>query len=181
MHNVSYRGIVIEGRVHNDDPDAAKMWMPAGSYWTQPAGESHITAADGASNLAYIEIEDGPYLVRPADEAFDNGERPINVHASNLVWTTAGDGAEVSLLWQSSEDGMRGQLVKLPAGYSGGIDVAGDVLHGVVVEGSVRLGGSVLGAGGYFGSTGEGRPRVGVQAVEASVVYLRTGGEVVVR
>jgi hypothetical protein len=86
IHNVSYRGIVIELRVHKDDPDAAKMWMPAGSYWTQPAGggvESHITAADGASNLAYIEIEDGPYLVRPADEAFDNGERPINVHASN--------------------------------------------------------------------------------------------------
>jgi hypothetical protein len=77
--------------------------------------------------------------------------------------------------------------VKLPAGYSGGIDVAGDVLHGVVVEGSVRLGGSVLGAGGYFGSADDAEQRVGVgvgvgvEADEASVLYLRTVGEVVIR
>ncbi|MEM9420868.1 MAG: DUF4437 domain-containing protein, partial [Planctomycetota bacterium] len=38
IHNVTYRGVVIEGLVHNDDPDAANMWMPPGSYWTQPAG-----------------------------------------------------------------------------------------------------------------------------------------------
>ena len=48
---------------------AKEMWMPAGSFWTQPRGESHITAASGDSNVAYIEIEDGPYLVRPVDDA----------------------------------------------------------------------------------------------------------------
>lgn len=42
IHNVSYRAIVIKGLVHNDDPAAARMWMPAQSYWTQPAGEAHI-------------------------------------------------------------------------------------------------------------------------------------------
>ena len=47
IHNVSYRGVVISGKVHNDDPDAKEMWMPAGSYWTQPAGEVHITSAKG--------------------------------------------------------------------------------------------------------------------------------------
>ncbi|MCG8600560.1 MAG: DUF4437 domain-containing protein, partial [Verrucomicrobiales bacterium] len=38
IHNVTYRGVVISGQIHNDDPDAAEMWMPAGSFWTQPAG-----------------------------------------------------------------------------------------------------------------------------------------------
>ncbi|MEM6756041.1 MAG: DUF4437 domain-containing protein, partial [Planctomycetota bacterium] len=27
IHNVTYRGVVISGLVHNDDPDAATMWM----------------------------------------------------------------------------------------------------------------------------------------------------------
>lgn len=39
IHNITYRGIVIEGQMHNDDPSAAKMWMPTGSFWTQPAGK----------------------------------------------------------------------------------------------------------------------------------------------
>ena len=57
-----------------------------GSFWTQPKGEVHITAAKGTTNVAYIEIEEGPYLVLPTEEAFDSGERPINVDASNIVW-----------------------------------------------------------------------------------------------
>ena len=74
IHNVSYRGIVLEGLVHNDDPKAEAMWMPRGSFWTQPAGESHITSAKGNTNIAFIEIDSGPYLVKPKKEAFDNGE-----------------------------------------------------------------------------------------------------------
>lgn len=37
IHNVSYRGVVIDGLVHNDDPNADDMWMPAGSFWTPPS------------------------------------------------------------------------------------------------------------------------------------------------
>ena len=76
IHNITYRGIVIEGLMHNDDPNAAKMWMPAGSFWTQPAGEDHTTAANTETNLIYLEIDSGPYLVKPSKEKFDNGERP---------------------------------------------------------------------------------------------------------
>ena len=36
IHNVTYRAVVISGSIHNDDPDAAEMWMPVGSFWTQP-------------------------------------------------------------------------------------------------------------------------------------------------
>lgn len=28
IHNLTYKGIVISGEVHNDDPTAAKMWLP---------------------------------------------------------------------------------------------------------------------------------------------------------
>ena len=73
IHNVTYRGMVISGLVHNDDPQAEKMWLPTGSFWTQPAGEVHITAASGSKNLAYIEIDGGPYLVLPSEDASDQG------------------------------------------------------------------------------------------------------------
>lgn len=47
IHNITYRGVVISGELHNDDPKAENMWLPAGSFWRQPAGEAHITAANG--------------------------------------------------------------------------------------------------------------------------------------
>lgn len=134
IHNITYRGVVIFGALHNDDPDAEPMWMPTGSYWTQPAGEAHITAARGAG-MAFLEIQEGPYLVQPPEEAFDRGERPINVDASNIVWldaattnwiesatsaATVNSGPELTFLWgQPQGDQFNGSLVKLPAGFSG--------------------------------------------------------------
>ena len=50
--------------------------MPTGSFWTQPAGEDHTTAANADTNLIYLEIDSGPYLVKPSSYKFDNGERP---------------------------------------------------------------------------------------------------------
>jgi quercetin dioxygenase-like cupin family protein len=91
IHNVTYRGVVIKGLLHNDDENAEKQWLPAGSFWIQPAGEAHITSANAKDNLAYIEIQEGPYLVKPTDEAFDNGERPVNVDKNNLVWLNVND------------------------------------------------------------------------------------------
>lgn len=90
VHNVSYRALVLRGHVHNDDPGAAPMWMPPGSYWTQPAGEAHITAAEGEEVVAFVEIDRGPYLVRSVAQAFDNGERPLNVHRDNILWQQDG-------------------------------------------------------------------------------------------
>lgn len=128
IHNVSYRGIVIEGLVHNDDPTAAKMWLPTGSFWTQPAGENHITAANGASNLIYLEIDSGPYLVHSKDEAVDNGERPINMDKRNLVWLNSHDlrqlihpDVNVVYLWKKN-DKSNGSLLRLPAGFKGSIN-----------------------------------------------------------
>ena len=97
IHNVTYRGVVIQGLVHNDDPDAGEMWMPPGSFWTQPAGEVHITAAKGGDAMAYIEIDQGPYLVLPKEKAFDKGERPVNVVPSNVVWLSGSESNWVDL------------------------------------------------------------------------------------
>ncbi len=32
IHNITYRGLVLDGRVHNDDPGAASMWLGPMSF-----------------------------------------------------------------------------------------------------------------------------------------------------
>ncbi|NEQ98397.1 MAG: DUF4437 domain-containing protein [Cyanothece sp. SIO2G6] len=197
IHNVTYRGVVIRGLVHNDDPGAANMWLPAGSFWTQPAGDVHITAADANSNLAYIEIEDGPYLVLPTEEAFDNGERPVNVDESNLVWLDASNitwidqtgvspsanGPKIAFLWGTPQAGeLNGTFVKLPTGFTGTLHSYGSTLRAVVIQGqpshSLTSGtnAKTLEPGSYFGSTGETRHQVSCETGEACIIYVRAEG-----
>jgi hypothetical protein len=198
IHNISYRGIVITGVIHNDDPDAAKMWMPAGSFWTQPKGEVHITAAKGAGSLAYIEIEKGPYLVLPQEEAFDSGERPVNVDKSNIVWLDASDitwvdqhgiadaanGPKVAYLWGDTQDGqLNGTLLKLPAGFAGTINSHGTEFRAVVVKGLPQYKMSkedikTLEPGSYFSSKGSSAVhQVSSKAKEETIIYVRTNGK----
>lgn len=141
IHNVSYRGIVIKGLVHNDDSSAQEMWMPKGSYWTQPKGQQHITAAKGEENIAYIEIENSPYLVKPASEAFESNEKPINVDVTNLVWLSEQNisyikgSAKVSYLWgDATKDSLYGAFLKLPQGFKGTIYSEGSIFRGVVID-----------------------------------------------
>lgn len=187
IHNVTYRGVVIRGLVHNDDPKAENMWLPAGSFWTQPAGESHITAARGEQNIAYIEIDSGPYLVQPADQAFDNGERPINVDQSNLVWLDASDvtwieqvdGVQLAFLWGHTKvDELGGHFVKLPNGFSGFIKSQNSELRAVVVQGQLSLHDLTLEAGSYFGSSQALEHRISVEG--GAVLYVRSRGKFVV-
>jgi len=187
IHNISYRAVVISGGIHNDDPDAAKMWMPAGSFWTQPKGEAHITAAKGSANVALVEIDKGPYLVLPTEEAFDSGERPINVDASNLVWVdqpgmpASARGVKVAFLWGKREDGQsNGTFVKLPTGFAGKIHSHGSTFRAVVIKGQPQyLGAGVktLEPGSYFGSKGETMHQISSIAGEESILYVRTDGK----
>lgn len=146
IHNVSYRGVVIHGRVHNADPRDAELWMPAGSFWTQPKGDVHITAARGHGTLAYIEIDEGPYLVRPVDQAFDSGEPSINTPATDIAWVDApgfaGDAAvpRVAQLWGASSPGAwGGALVRLPRGSRTTLHAQHGALRAVVIAGHVEL------------------------------------------
>lgn len=133
IHNVSYRAIVIDGLIHNDDPKAANMWMPVSSYWTQPAGEAHITSAKGKSNIALVEIDKGPYLVKPKKERFDNGERPYNIHASNIIWNDK-DNYSLVPLWKNSDGKVTGTMLK----FSDKIKIRSESARLVVISGSVK-------------------------------------------
>lgn len=193
IHNITYRGVVIRGMVHNDDPKAEPMWMPTGSYWTQPAGEVHITAAKGASNLGYIEIQQGPYLVLPSEQAEDTGERPVNIHESNLVWLDATTltriesdeeaGPKIAYLWGDPQDEKpSAAFVQLPAGFDGALQGNGASLRVVVVEGRPRYKpagqteGVALEPGSYVGSASGSSHRIHLTARQPSVLYVRSEG-----
>lgn len=116
VHNVSYRAIVIAGQIHNAPPTAAKNWMPPGSHWTQPAGQPHITAAQGPQNLALVEIDAGPYQVLPLAQKFNNGELPQNTPATATAWKQANTKSffRTAPLWNSPQDQTTGTLIQFP-------------------------------------------------------------------
>ena len=187
IHNVTYRAVVISGNIHNDDPDAAKMWMPPGSFWTQPEGESHITAAKGDLNMALVEIDRGPYLVIPPEKAFDTGERPINVDVDNIVWvdppgfSASANGPKLAYLWGSiDEDHENGTFIKLPAGFKGEIDSHASIFRAVVIKGAPKYLGTnqqTLEPGSYFSSKGKFIHQVSSSVGEETVLYVRTRGQ----
>ena len=190
IHNVTYRGMVIRGTIHNDDPNADKMWLPKDSFWTQPAGGVHITAAKGSKNLAYIEIEDGPYLVLPTEKAFSSSEKPINVDASNIVWvnqpgiTDSTNGSKIAFLWgKPQENQLNGTLIKLPPEFTGKIRSYGSTFGAVVIQGQpqYQVPGETevktLVPGSYFSSKGKSVHQVSSKAGEESIIYVRTDGK----
>ncbi|SDR96691.1 protein of unknown function [Polaribacter sp. KT25b] len=190
IHNITYRGVVIKGLLHNDDEQAEKQWLPAGSYWQQPAGEAHITAADSQENMAFLDIQEGPYLVQPISEAFDNRERPINIDQSNMVWLNANDikwiagksNVETAFLWGSHEKNqLRATLLKLPAGFSGKIKNLSPSFRAVVISGGITHQFSKKGvvnrlnAPSYFGA--EKNATSIISAKKETVLYIRSNGE----
>jgi len=190
IHNATYRAVVISGLIHNDDPDAADMWMPAGSFWTQPKGEVHITAARGSTNVALVEIDKGPYLVLPVEEAFDSGERPVNVDVSNVVWVDlpgvpdSSRVPQVAYLWGSMRAGQsNGSFLKLPAGFTGKIHSRGSTFRAVVIQGTPQYkvpGMAIakpLDPGSYFGSMGKRTHQISSQAEVDTIIYIRTDGK----
>lgn len=187
IHNVTYRAVVIKGLVHNDDPKASTMWMKSGSFWTQPQGEVHITSAKGDENIALVEIDKGPYLVKPIEEAFDNGERAINIDASNIIWLnnekthwiSANCKAEISFLWNNGIS--NGLFVKFPQGFSGKIESKGTVFHSVVIQGYLNYtlpkdqNATVLDSGSHFSSKDEAVHTISNLNSEV-LLYIRTNG-----
>ncbi|MEM9282184.1 MAG: DUF4437 domain-containing protein [Verrucomicrobiota bacterium] len=201
IHNVTYRGVVISGLIHNDDAEAVEMWMPAGSFWTQPAGEVHITAAKGRDAMAYIEIDSGPYLVNPKEDAFDNGERPVNVVPSNLVWLSrsqtswivdeevdsGSNSPEIAFLWGSAESGAKnGSFLRLPKGFKGELRSSSGPLRVVIVKGQVVCSNpasdvmETLSPGEYFSTPGKEGIKIISGAEGPSVAYIQADGSYLV-
>lgn len=190
IHNITYRGVAIKGLLHNDDKNAEKQWLPAGSYWQQPAGEAHITAADAEDNMAFLDIQEGPYLVKPTSEAFDNGEKPVNVDKTNLVWLNANDiewvseksNVETAFLWGSHDKNqLRASLIKLPAGFKGSIKNLSPNFRAVVISGKVthqfskKDDENILELGSYFGAEEKASPRLSTDV--ETVIYIRSNGK----
>ena len=181
IHNISYRGVVIHGQMHNDDPTAALTWMPKGSFWTQPAGENHITAANGDTNLIYLEIDKGPYLVKPAKQAFNNGETALNLSVSNMVWEKGINlqGVEETLLWGSTEASeLGGKMFKLPAGIKVNLNNSGKEFRAVLISGSANYTNTELNTpeqidvGSYFGSKVPFNHSM--ETLQESLLYIRS-------
>lgn len=193
IHNVTYRAVVVKGLIHNDDPSAENMWMAPGSFWTQPQGEAHITSAKGEECIAYVEIDSGPYLVKPIDEAFDNGERPVNIDATNIVWLggnktnwiNANSKAELSFLWEGKNNsGLKGLFVKFPSRFNGSIKSKGDIFHSILIQGNLNYSmpntneEKPLDAGSYFSSTAKAVHHITNSYKEEALVYVRTNAEI---
>lgn len=193
IHNVTYRAVVIKGLLHNDDPKAEKMWMKQGSFWTQPDGEAHITSANGEENMALVEIDKGPYLVKPASEAYDNAERPINIDVSNVVWLDnkksnwVGSESKAEISFLVENNGLRSLFVKLPKGYNGKIESKGTVMHSVVIKGELNYTMpqnneiKTLDAGSYFGSTDRAVHTISTNSETENILYIRTNGEIKIK
>jgi len=195
IHNVTYRAVVIEGMVHNDDPNAENMWMPAGSFWTQPLGEPHITSAQGEQIIALVEIDKSPYLVKPTSEAFDTGERPVNIEASNIVWldnqstnwVDPESDAQISFLLENTTNDLKSLFVKLPKGYVGKLETNGTILHSVVIKGALNYQlpkngeTKVLDVGSYFGATDRAIHTVSNSSEDETVLYVRMNGRLKVK
>ncbi len=198
IHNVSYRGVVINGLVHNDDANAEPMWMPPGSFWTQPKGGAHITSAKGDKVTAYIEIEAGPYLVKPTEEAFDSGEVPVNVDRTNIVWLDAADvawmaqsgapqgenGPQVAFLWgKPHTEKLYGSFLKLPGGFSGTVESPGPSFSAVVIAGQAthQTPGqdkpATLDPGSHFSAQGASKHQLSCVGNQACTLYIRAQGK----
>lgn len=192
IHNVSYRAVVIEGLIHNDDPGAAKMWMTPGSYWTQPKGEIHVTASKGKNALAYIEIENGPYLVFPSKKKFEDGHEAVNVVSDNIVWLDSNtsqwidhkaNGVEISYLWGTHKtDQLNGSFVKLPSGFKGTLTAKGNDLKAIVVKGQPNYSNSSnkptsLETGSYFSSSKVNtKHKIASKTTGETILYIRSKG-----
>lgn len=176
IHNVTYRAVVIEGLVHNDDPNAEAMWMGPGSFWTQPRGAVHITSASAADNIAYVEIDSGPYLVWPPEQAVPTDEQPINVDASNLVWVAPNSleasPLRVAYLWGDPVGTEpSGRFVRVPSGSAASLDGDGALFRAVVVRGVVDAGDAPLNPGSYLDS--EGAVSLSCAGESECVLYVR--------
>lgn len=168
IHNVSYRAIVIKGMIHNDDPKAAKMWMPKGSYWTQPAGEAHITSAKGKINIALVEIDKAPYLVRPVKKKFDNGERPYNIHASNIIWKNNGN-YELAPIWKNESGKVTGHLLK----FSEAINLRSENSKLVLIQGNLSFESQILEPGSLISVNKQSKVNLNCESRNC-ILYLKS-------
>lgn len=140
----------------------------------------------GEDNLGFTPPS-GSFWTKPAGEAFDHGERPVNLDASNLVWLDArttpwidltdGPSPQVSFLWgDPQDDHPAGALLKLPAGFTGELRTDAAEFRAVVIQGTPALGDQDLEPGSYFASADSASHALSATTTENTLLYIRTNG-----
>ncbi|MEM7008549.1 MAG: DUF4437 domain-containing protein [Thermodesulfobacteriota bacterium] len=188
VHTANYHGLVIKGSIHNAEPDAQELYLGPGSFWTQPGGGVHITAAKGSS-IAYIEVED-TFDVLPADKKVKNDKTAVVMPASSIDWVnlpnmpSSSEVPKMAVLWGNPyDDSFSGTLVKIPAGFTATMRALGSTLHAVVIQGEImhraagQIGFDTLGEGGYFGSNKEYIHETSCLDEDHCIIYLRNDGK----
>ncbi|MDE0101052.1 MAG: DUF4437 domain-containing protein [Bryobacterales bacterium] len=143
VHTAPYHGVVISGTIHNAEPSASDLFLPPGSFWTQPEGGVHITACKGDC-LAYIEFEGG-YDVLPVEHATGDPVTAVTMQPTSIPWgdpsgtTASANGPKVAELWGAPQgDQPGGSLVRLPAGKTGTIRSDSGAFHAVAIDGRAK-------------------------------------------
>ena len=139
--------------------------------------------------MAFLDIQEGPYLVKPTSEAFDNGERPINVDKTNLVWLNANNiqwvdkksNVQTAFLWGNhQENQLRATLLKIPAGFKGSIKNLSKNFRAVVISGKIthqffkKGDKNVLESGSYFSAKENTTTKITTDT--ETVIYIRSNG-----
>ncbi len=132
-----------------------------------------------------LEIDSGPYLVKPSTEKFDNGERPVNIHRDNMVWLSeyesalvSGEDIKLAHLWQNKANSTQGMLVKLSKGAKGFLFGQSDEFKAVVIQGIASYQSNEtshvvkLNAGSFFSSKGEFEHLLSTES--ETIIYVRT-------
>ncbi|OED37883.1 hypothetical protein AB834_01215 [PVC group bacterium (ex Bugula neritina AB1)] len=194
VHNITYRGVTISGLVHNDDPGAEKAWLSPGSIWMQPAGEVHVTAAKGKCNIAYLEMNEGPYLFDPPSDAFTPPFSALNIDSSHLIWLNQKHSTwlpsrkskrvknlAIAFLWgKVSRKHWNSTLLRLPPDFYGKITNRKGDLKIVVIKGEVTLGKTKnedLPSGSYFHLEPSQSSFISNETDENVLLYIKSKGK----
>ncbi len=143
VHTAPYLGVVISGAIHNAEPSAEVLFLPPGSFWTQPEGAVHITACS-RDCLAYIEFEGG-YDVLPVEGATGDPATAVALQPASIPWEdrtgppASANGPQVAELWGDPQAGQpSGSLVRIPAGKTGTIRTDTWMFHAVAIDGRAK-------------------------------------------
>tara|TARA_R110002050_G_scaffold9504_1_gene33345 strand:- start:499110 stop:499544 length:435 start_codon:yes stop_codon:yes gene_type:complete len=128
------------------------------------------------------------YLVQTTENAFDNGEKRVNIDKSNMVWFGSSDNARISRinaktasLWGDTTEGsLHGSMLKLPAAFKGKIRTNANQFRVRVIRGTLSYQHNKetkeLEPGSYFGSRGDFAHPMYIKNGQESMLYIRSNG-----
>lgn len=126
--------------------------------------------------------------MRPTDQAYDTGQRPMNIDGSNIVWIDTTSGAQIAYLWASQSNAPpSGTLIKLPRNFQGSLDTENSPVKAVVIQGQLKLrtmsipSETTLSTASYFQTSNTPPIHLINNSDQDTILYLRTAGKIQLR